>query len=113
LKEERMRRLSILFIIVIVLSSCTTFQKPTTLGQVKSTLICITYKEGMSWNQVSQAIGPPDIAPIPEPGPDLSKNIRVYKDKIIIFYTGIRDVIEEGKVRPQEFVTNLEICKEK
>lgn len=108
-----MRRLTILFVIVIALSSCTTLQQPTTLGQVKSALNCITYKEGMNWNQVSQAMGPPDIAPIPEPGPDLSKNTRVYKDKIIIFYIEMREVIEEGKIRFHEVVTNIEVCKEK
>jgi len=108
-----MRRLTILFVIVMALSSCTTLQQPTTLGQVKSALNCIQYKEGMSWNQVSQAIGPPDIAPIPEPGPDLSKNTRVYKDKIVIFYIEMREVIEEGKIRFHEVVTNIEVCKKK
>ena len=108
-----MRRLTILFIIVIALSSCTTLQKPTTLGQVKSALDCTQYKEGMSWNQVSQVMGPPDIAPIPEPGTDLSKNSRIYKDEIIIFYTEMREVKEEGKVRFQEVVTNIEFCKKK
>lgn len=108
-----MRRLTILFVIVMALSSCTTLQQPTTLGQVKSTLNCIQYKEGMSWNQVFQAMGPPDIAPIPEPGPDLSKNTRIYKDKIIIFYIEMKEVMEEGRVRFREVVTNIEVCKEK
>ncbi len=108
-----MRRLTILFVILIALSSCTTFQKPTTLGQVKSALNCIQYKEGMSWNQVSQAIGPPDIAPIPEQGTDLGKNTRIYEDKILIFYVEMREVKEEGKLRFQEIVTNIEVCKEK
>ncbi len=108
-----MRRLTILFIIVIVLSSCTTFQKPTTLGQVKSVLNCIQYKEGMSWNQVSQAIGPPDIAPIPDPGPDLGKNTRVYKDKIVIFYIEMKEIKEDGKVRFHEVVTGMDVCKKK
>jgi hypothetical protein len=67
----------------------------------------------MSWSQLSQAVGPPDIAPAPEPGTDLSKNTRIYRDKIIIFYTGMREVKEDGKVRFKEIVTNIEICKEK
>jgi hypothetical protein len=108
-----MRRLSILFIIVIVLSSCITLQKPTTLGQVKSALDCIQYKEGMSWSQVSQAIGPPDIAPIPDPGPDLSKNTRIYKDKMVIFYIEMKEVKEDGKTRFQEVVTDIDFCKKK
>jgi hypothetical protein len=58
-------------------------------------------------------MGSPDIAPIPEPGTDLSKNARIYKDETIIFYTEMREVKEEGKVRFQEVVTNIEICKKK
>lgn len=108
-----MKRYVILFIIIIGLSSCTTLQQPKTLSQIKSELDCIQYKEGMSWNQVSQVMSPPDIAPIPEPGTDLSKNTRIYKDKKIIFYIEMREVKEEGKVRFQEVVTNIEFCKKK
>ena len=108
-----MKRYVILFIIIIGLSSCTTLQQPKTLSQIKSELDCIQYKEGMSWNQVSQVMSPPDIAPIPEPGTDLSKNTRIYKDKIIIFYIEMKEVKEEGKVRFQEVVTNVEFCKKK
>jgi len=112
-KEETVRRLTVLFIIVIALSSCTTLQKPTTLGQVKAALDCIQYKEGVIWNQISQVMGPPDIAPIPEPGTDLSKNTRIYRDKIIIFYIEMREVKEEGKIRFHEVVTDIEFCKKK
>ena len=108
-----MKRYVILFIIIIGLSSCTTLQQPKTLSQIKSEFDCIQYKEGMSWNQVSQVMSPPDNAPIPEPGTDLSKNTRIYKDKIIIFYIEMKEVKEEGKVRFQEVVTNIEFCKKK
>ncbi len=67
----------------------------------------------MSWNQVSRAMGPPDIAPVPEPGPDLSKNTRIYEDKIVIFYLEMREIKEEGKVRFEEVVTGMDICKKK
>jgi len=97
----------------MALSSCTTLQKPTTLGQVKSALNCITYTEGMEWNQVSQAMGHPDIAPIPEPGPDLSKNTRVYKNKVVIFNIEMKEVKEEGKVRFREVVTGIDVCRKK
>jgi hypothetical protein len=107
------RKLTVLFIIVIALSSCTTLQKPTTLDQVKTALDCIPCKEGMDWNQISQVMGFPDITPIPEPGTGLSKNTRIYKDKIIIFYTETKEVKEEGKVRFQEVVTSIEFCKKK
>ncbi len=108
-----MKRITILFIIVMVLSSCTTFQEPTTLGRVKSSLNCTTYKEGTSWSEVSKVMGPPDIAPIPETGTDLTKNTRIYKDRIIIFYTEMKEVVEEGKVRFKEVVTSMEFCKRK
>ena len=108
-----MKRLAILFIIIIGISSCTTLQQPSTLGQIKSEFDCIQYKEGVSWNQVSQVMGPPDIAPMPEPGTDLSRNTRIHKDKIIIFYIEMREIKEEGKVRFQEVVTNIEFCKKK
>ena len=108
-----MRRLTILFIIAIALSSCAALQESATLGQVKSGLNCVQYKEGMTWNQVSQVMGSPDIAPIPEPGTGLSKNARIYKDTTFIFYTELKEVKEEGKVRFQEVITNIEFCKKK
>jgi hypothetical protein len=112
-KEETLRRVTILFIIAFALYSCTTLQKPVTLSHVKSGLDCIQYEEGMSWNQVFHVVGSPDIAPIPEPGTDLTKNARIYKDKTIIFYTEIREVKEDGRVRFQEVVTKIEFCKKK
>jgi len=107
------RRLAILFIIAIALSSCAALQEPTTLTQVKSGLNCAQYKEGMTWSQVSQVVGSPDIAPIPEPGTGLSKNVRVSKDTTFIFYTELKEVKEEGRVRFQEVITNIEFCKKK
>jgi hypothetical protein len=107
------KRYLILFIIIVGLSSCATLQQPRTLSQIKSELDCIQYKEGMSWSQISQVMGHPDIAPIPEPGTDLSKNTRIYKDKTIILYIEMREIKEEGKVRFQEVVTNIEFCKKK
>jgi hypothetical protein len=41
----------------------------------------------------------------------LSKNVRIYKDKIIIFYTERQEVEEGGKVRFKEIVSKIEICK--
>ena len=108
-----MRRFAVFFIISIALSSCITPSSSTTLGQVKSGLICTQYKEGMNWDQVSHVMDSPDIAPAPEPGADLSKNARIYKDKTIIFYTELREVKEDGRVRFQEVVTNIEFCKKK
>lgn len=108
-----MRCLAIFFITTIFLTSCATIQKPKTLDQVRADLDCIEYKEGIDWKQIPQKIGSPDIAPLPEPGTDLSSNTRVYENKIIIFYIERQEVKEEGKVRFQEAVTKIEVCKEK
>ena len=108
-----MRCLAIFFITTIFLTSCATIQKPKTLDQVRTGLDCIEYKEGIDWKQIAEKFGNPDIAPLPEPGTDLSSNTRVYENKTIIFYTETQEVTEGGKVRFQEAVTKIEVCKEK
>lgn len=108
-----MRRFAIFFIIVITLTSCTTLQKPKTLDQVKAGLDCIEYKEGMDWKQISDKFGTPPITPLPEPGTNLSKNARGYKDMTIIFYTDTQEVKEGEKVRFHEVVNKIEVCNEK
>jgi len=108
-----MRNSISLFVIVVALSSCTTFQSPKTLDKVKAGLDCIEYNEGIGWKQIYEKFGTPDIAPIPQPGQDLSKNARVYEDKIIIFYTERQEVKEGEKIRFNEVVTKIEVCKEK
>jgi hypothetical protein len=108
-----MKRIVIIVIIAIALTSCATLQTPKTLGQVKTNLVCFEYKDGIYWEQISEKIGAPDIAPLPESGTDLSKNARVYKNMTIIFYTERQEVKENGKVRFYEIVKNIEICKKK
>ncbi len=109
-----MRRFAIFFVIVITLTSCTILQKPPkTLEQVKAGLDCIEYKEGMDWNQISDKFSTPPITPLPEPGTDLSKNARGYKNMTIIFYTERREVKVGEKVRFHEVVNKIEVCKEK
>ena len=108
-----MRRFASFFVIAIVLTSCAALQKPKTLDQAKAGLNCIEYKEGIEWKKIAEKLGPPDIAPLPEAGTDLSKNARVYKNKIIIFYTERQEVKEGEKVRFREVITKLEVCKEK
>lgn len=108
-----MRRFVIFSFIAIFLTSCATLQNPKTLGQVKADLDCIEYKEGVVWKQISEKFGTPDIAPLPEPGQDLSRNTRVYKDRVIIFYTERQEVKEGEKIRFHEVVTKVEVCKEK
>ncbi len=107
-----MKHFVIVLLGVILLTSCATFQERT-LSQVKEDLDCIKYKEGINWGQISEKFSDPDIAPLPEHGTDLIRNTRVYKDKVIIFYTEMQEVKEMEKVRFYEVVTNIEVCKEK
>ncbi len=108
-----MKRLTILFLIPILLTSCSYFQQPKTLGQVKADLDCIPYERGMSWKQISERLGAPEITPLPETGTDLSRNERGYTNKVVIFYIERKEVKEGGKVRFYEVVTGLEVCKKK
>ncbi len=108
-----MKRLAILFLLVIALTSCAYFQSPKTLDQIKADLECIPYQKEMSWKEISARLGEPDLVPLPEPGTDLTKNARGYSEKVVIFYTGMKEVEEGGKVRFQEIVTTLDICRKK
>lgn len=108
-----MKYFAISLIMTTAFISCKPFEKPKTLDQVKEYLDCTRYEKGISWKQISEKLGPPDIAPLPEPGTDLAKNARIYKDKTIIFYTERQEIREGDKVRFQEVVTDIEACKEK
>ncbi|OGP69539.1 MAG: hypothetical protein A2Y80_00940 [Deltaproteobacteria bacterium RBG_13_58_19] len=61
--------------------------------------------------EIKVKLGDYDMAPIPEPGPDVLKNARVYENMTVIFYTEVQDVNQGGKVRPKEIVYKVEICK--
>ncbi len=106
-------KLAAFLVLTIVFTSCAYFQHPKTLGQVKADLDCIPYDKGIGWKQIFQKFGGPDFAPLPEPGSDLSRNTRAYKDTWIILYIESQEVKEGGKVRFQEVVTDIEICKKK
>jgi hypothetical protein len=112
-KEQMKKRLAILFLLVIALTSCANLQPPQTLDRIKADLECIPYQKEMGWKEISAKLGDPDLVPLPEPGTDLTKNARGYSGKVVIFYTGIKEVEEESKVRFQEIVTTLEICRKK
>ncbi len=101
------------FILAITLASCAAAIQSNKLDEVKAGLNCMEYKEGIAWKEIKEKFGAPDIAPIPETGTDLSKNTRIYKEKIIIFSTERQEVEEGGKVRFKEIVSKIEICKEK
>jgi len=107
-----MKHFTIFFAIAILLTSCYNATAGSqTLGQVKADLNCIEYIKGIDWKQISEKFGTPDIAPLPEPGTDLKENTRLYKDKIIIFYTEIQEVKEGDSIRFHEVVTKIEVCK--
>jgi hypothetical protein len=112
-KEKKMKRSVIFLLVAVVLTSCAYFQPSKTLDQAKIGLECIKYDEGINWAEISEKFGSPDIAPLPEPGSDLTKNIRGYEGKIVIFYTELKEVKEDGKTRFHEVVSNIEICKKR
>ena len=108
-----MKQLTV-FLMMIVLTSCAYIQKPTTLSQVRMNFDCIELKgNNILWAQVFGKFGYPDIAPLPEPGTDLTKNARIYQDKIVILYTELQEVKVDGQTRFDEVITNIEVCGKK
>ena len=108
-----MYRIVLCLAITTVLMACSTLSRQETLSGVKAELECIEYKDGAAWEQISDKLGVPDVAPLPEPGTGLGKNSRIYKNTVTIFYTDLREIKEGEKVRFHEVVTNIEVCKEK
>lgn len=101
------RWLPLLFLLAMV-TACLSGQ---VLSQVKQDLSCVTYSEGMNWDQVASKFGAPDITPQPEPGTDLSLNSRGYRGMTVIFYTKRQPVNEEGKIRFKEVIYKIDICQ--
>ena len=105
-----MRRLSVLLLLALMLTSCT---NQMALSQVKEGVSCLEYQAGMDWDQVANKLGPPDILPKPEAGTDLSLNARGYNDMVVTFYTKREQMKEDGKIRFKEVVYKIEVCKKK
>lgn len=110
MRRKSVINLSIMVIFPLVFTACTLFSTPRTLDEIKSDIDCIVYQEGMKWRTVEEKFGEPDISPIPA-GPKLSENTRIYKGKTLIFYTGLRKTIVDGKTRYEETITKLEVCE--
>lgn len=108
-----MRRHVVLFVAIILLSSCIALAAPRSVEEVKESSTCLEYHGGMGWLEIANTFGEPDIAPKPEPGTDLSMNARGYQDLTVIFYTKRKRVNEDGKIRFKEVVYKIEICKRK
>ena len=105
-----MRRLSVLLLLALLLTSCA---NQMALGPVKEGVSCLEYQAGMDWDQVANKLGPPGIFPKPEAGTDLSQNARGYNDMVVIFHTKREQVKEDGKIRFKEVVYKIEVCKKK
>ncbi len=102
----------VLVIVAFGLSACAVPTKTTTLEESKAGLDCLVYKERIRWKDVQERFGEPDYAPIPT-REKLSQNIRIYTGKTIIFYTELKRTKVDGKIRYEEVITKLEICKER
>ena len=104
-----MRRWWALFFLLAMVTACpgkTAFRQ----GSLANTP-CITYHEGMDWNQVAAEFGTPDLLPRPEPGTTLSQNARGYRAMTVIFYTKRQQYNEAGKIRFKEVIYKVDICK--
>lgn len=108
-----MRRAMPILLASLVLSSCAMFQKPKTLEQVRADLVCVEYADGMTWVEIRGRLGDADLAPLPEPGSNLQKNTRVYKDKWVFFSVENQEFRQEGKTRFREIANKIEVCREK
>lgn len=108
-----MKCVGIIFLLAMTLSSCAHAPPPQTLDQFKADWECLPYQKEMGWRQIFEKLGEPDLLPLPDPGTDLSKNTRIYRNKLLIFHAERREVQEGEKVRFQEVITNLEICRKK
>lgn len=105
-----MRRHAVLFVVILLLTSCIALAAPMSVGEVKESLTCLEYREGMGWLEIAKTLGEPDISPKPEPG-DLNKNTRIYQEMTMIFYTRRQQIKEGDKLRFVEVVYKVEICK--
>lgn len=108
-----MKRVVLLSVIAFILCSCQAQEKAKTVEDVKKDLICVEYKPGMEWSEISGAFGEPDIAPNPGPSPESGANARVYKSMIVIFHTERKPVKVGDKTRFVEVVTHVELGRKK
>lgn len=95
-----------------MMPACSTLGGERTLDDVKARLECVAYAEELPWEQVTRSLGRVDEAPIPGPG-SLFKNVRVYRDRVIIFHVDTKEIQEAGHSRFVEVVKTVEVCREK
>jgi hypothetical protein len=105
-----MRRWWALLLLLAMVTSC---PGQTMLRESTGKTPCVEYHQDMSWNRVAAQFGTPDLLPRPEPGTELSQNARGYRDMTVIFYTKRQQINEAGKIRFEEVIYKVEICKTK
>jgi len=112
--EETMKRTAVLCIVILLAAcSCATGKSGKTLTEVRAGLECFRYEKDVPWDAVAESLGQPDMAPLPDSGTDLSKNTRIYTNRIVILSVERQEVSEGKKVRFREVVTGLEVCRER
>jgi hypothetical protein len=109
----RLFTITLLVFAAMVLTSCVTTSDLSRLDETKAKMNCISYKEGMDWQDVKNKLDMPQITPIPEEDSNLNQNLRIYRKSYAIFYTDLKETEEEGNVRFKEIVTSVEICRDK
>jgi hypothetical protein len=112
MRNEIVFKVVILFIVTFGMCACAAPTKTTTLEEIKIGFNCHVYREGMEWKAIEEKFGEPDYAPIPT-GQKLSQNIRIYTELIIMFHTELKRKVVDGKIRYEEVITTVEICKER
>jgi hypothetical protein len=101
-----------LLTLLFSLSACSLSNESISLDEIKSDLNCFAYEDGVRWKIIKAAFGEPDFAPLPS-GESLSRNTRVYEDKVVIFHTELNKIKVNGKTRYEEVISSVEICKQK
>ena len=108
-----MRKLLFVLVAALALAGCQALEKAKTVEDVKKDLVCVDYKPGMEWTEISRAFGEPDVAPAPPPGTESGANARVYRNMVVIFHTERKPLKVGDKTRYVEVVTDVEFGRKK
>lgn len=101
-----------LLTLLFFFSACSLSNESVFLDEIKSDLNCFAYEDGLRWQIIKDALGEPDFTPLPS-GESLSKNTRVYQDKVVIFHTELSKIKVNEKTRYEEIISRVEICTQK
>ncbi|MGD8371514.1 MAG: hypothetical protein PVH57_13155 [Syntrophobacterales bacterium] len=112
MRKKFINKYLMLLTLLFFFSACSLSNESLSLDEIKSDLNCFTYEDGMRWQIIKEEFGEPDLAPLPS-GKGLSRNTRVYEDKVVIFHTELNKIKVDGKTRYEEIISRVEICKHK